>query len=61
MIDRARQEVLATPHAPTAQVPGEGARPGDQSPAQGDSTLVPMLISSLVLIVIAMAGVMAFA
>lgn len=33
---------------------------GDSSHGQGDSTLVPMLISGLVLVVIAMIGVMIF-
>ncbi len=61
MIDRARQEVLATPNSPAAHLPGRGIQQGDQSPAQSDSTLVPMLVSGLVLIVIAMAAVLTFA
>lgn len=61
MIERARQEVLATPNPPAAHVPGKAVQQRDQSPAQGESTLVPMLVSGLVLIVIAMAAVMIFA
>lgn len=61
MIDRARQDVLAAPSAVAARTSTAGVQPSNQLPAEGDSTLVPMLISSLVLIVIAMAGVMLFA
>ncbi|MDU0341420.1 hypothetical protein [Bosea rubneri] len=56
MIDRARQEVLAAPHAPATAI-----KVTNQLPAEGDSTLVPMLVSGLVLVVIAMVGVMMFA
>lgn len=60
MIDRARQEILAAPSAATAHAAG-AAQPTNQLPAEGDSTLVPMLVSGLVLVVIAMIGVMMFA
>jgi hypothetical protein len=54
MVDR------AAPRAPTG-APATAARAAcDSSHGQGDSTLVPMLISGLVLIVIAMIGVMIF-
>ena len=51
MVDRAASR------APTG-APATAARTGgDSSHGQGDSTLVPMLISGLVLVVIAMIGV----
>ena len=54
MVDRAASR------APTG-APATAARTGgDSSHGQGDSTLVPMLISGLVLVVIAMIGVMNF-
>jgi hypothetical protein len=62
MIDRARQEALAAPSpAAAAPAPARAVKPTNQLPAEGDSTLVPMLISGLVLVVIAMIGVMMFA
>lgn len=61
MIDRARQNVLAAPNAATAHAAARAVQPTNQLPAEGDSTLVPMLVSGLVLVVIAMIGVMMFA
>ncbi len=61
MIDRARQEVLAAPSAAAPHAPATAIKVTNQLPAEGDSTLVPMLVSGLVLVVIAMVGVMMFA
>ena len=62
MIDRARQDAVAAPgSAATTPAAARVVRPTNHLPAEADSTLVPMLVSGLVLVVVAMVGVMMFA